>query len=405
MSPTVAAHRALDARAASAPEGPQAKVAQVHQMPTQTARAERMPPGRLKVLSVEDAYNAPPRDYLLDGLLARKELSVWWGAPKCGKSFLLLRLAYGLALGRDMWGREATRTPVLYIVAEGESGAMGRIRALADTHGPTPDFHFIAQSVNLFDPQADLSEIIAKIKYFGCGMSVVDTLARTMQGGDESRTADMSIFVKNMDRICEETGAHVAIVHHGGWTGEHMRGSIALLGGADLAVKVTKEQDGSRRAHVQDAKDDEDGYALAFNLEPFQLPPDAKGRPRFTRVAVDVEAAPVDTARASKAKAEIQLNASQSKLLKVLRNAACQVEAASPRPGGAKVQFVTIERLRKRLIDEGWFKDDELRPTVSGIKTPTLPIERKAQTRLHNDLLALEKKGLAVKFDKVVWPT
>src|SRR5690349_3127727 len=45
--------------------------------------------GRLVVLTVDDTDTAPPRDYLLKGLLSPAEISLWVGPPKCGKSFLL----------------------------------------------------------------------------------------------------------------------------------------------------------------------------------------------------------------------------------------------------------------------------------------------------------------------------
>jgi RecA-family ATPase len=83
----------------------------------------------LRVLTIADAPSAPPRVYLLHGLMAPGELSVWWGAPKCGKSFLLLRLAYGLALGTGMWSRAAKPCRVLYVPAEGEGGFAAVARA------------------------------------------------------------------------------------------------------------------------------------------------------------------------------------------------------------------------------------------------------------------------------------
>ena len=46
--------------------------------------------GNLLVLSVADAKTAAGRDYLLKGIMAPAELSLWVGPPKCGKSFLML---------------------------------------------------------------------------------------------------------------------------------------------------------------------------------------------------------------------------------------------------------------------------------------------------------------------------
>src|SRR5687768_3586898 len=90
-------------------------------VPAQPERGRMV--GRLRILGVADARTAPPRDYLLDGLLGVGEASVWWGTPKkAAKTFLLLRIAYGLALGRGMWGREARKCAVLYVAAEGQGG-------------------------------------------------------------------------------------------------------------------------------------------------------------------------------------------------------------------------------------------------------------------------------------------
>ena len=62
------------------------------------ARRQRgMPYGRLLVLGVGDITTAEPRSYLLKGLLSPGEISLWVGPPKCGKSFLLLHVAYLLS--------------------------------------------------------------------------------------------------------------------------------------------------------------------------------------------------------------------------------------------------------------------------------------------------------------------
>jgi hypothetical protein len=105
--------------------------------------------GHICLLSVADAVLAPPRVHLLAGLFAPGELSVWWGAPKSGKSFLLLRLAFGLSLELGMWGRDAKQPcRVLYVAAEGEGGFAGRLIALRDKLGDPGDrFHYIAQRI------------------------------------------------------------------------------------------------------------------------------------------------------------------------------------------------------------------------------------------------------------------
>ena len=131
--------------------------------------------GRLRVQTVSHALAAPARIYLLHGLMAPGELSVWWGKPKCGKTFLVLRLAYGLALGRGIWGRRARkRVRVLYLAAEGAGGMRNRIRALHDHFGPAYHFHFVAQSIDLFDLNADIEALKTAVLELGIELIVVE---------------------------------------------------------------------------------------------------------------------------------------------------------------------------------------------------------------------------------------
>ena len=168
------------------------------------------------MLTVADALAAPPRRYLLRGLIAPGELSVWWGAPKCGKSFLLLRLAYGLALGLGMWGRKGKPCRVLYVAAEGEGGFAARLLALRDALGDAGDaFRYIAQRATVGPPADDLDDVIAAARDMGADLIVLDTLARTFGDGDENAARDMGGFVASVDRLRGETGAHVAVIHHG----------------------------------------------------------------------------------------------------------------------------------------------------------------------------------------------
>lgn len=252
------------------------------------------PYGNLRVLTVQDARHAPPRDHLLPGLIAPGELSLWWGAPKCGKSFLLLRLAYGLALGAGFWGREPGRAiRVLYVAAEGEGGFATRLLALADALGNAGGaFQYIAQRATVGPPGTDLEDVIRAAQDMGAGLIVLDTLARTFGEGDENAARDMGSFVTNVDRLREETRAHVAVIHHGTKEGGSSRGSSALLGAADLIVKVMRGGDGeANQATVEAAKDDAGGAALAFQLRVVDLPLGPDGAARRTCIAEEAEAA------------------------------------------------------------------------------------------------------------------
>ncbi|WP_159350006.1 AAA family ATPase [Roseomonas harenae] len=255
---------------------------------TPSTPARGKPYGRLYLLGLDDAAHAPPRNYLLRGLIAPGELSLWWGAPKCGKSFLLLLIAYRLALGMPVWGKKARPCRVLYVAAEGEGGFAGRLLVLRDLLGDASDaFRYIAQRATIGPPSDDLEDVISAARDMRADLIVLDTLARTFGDGDENAARDMSGFVASVDRLRSESGSHVAVIHHGTKEGGSLRGSSALLGAADLSVKVTKGEPSI--AKVEAAKDDADGEILPFRLRSVELASNEDGEPRYTCIAEEAE--------------------------------------------------------------------------------------------------------------------
>lgn len=254
--------------------------------------------GKLRLLSLEDVRKSPPRNYILPGLIAPGEFSVWWGAPKCGKSFLLLRLAFGLAMGRGMWGREPARpVRVLYGAAEGESGLKARLDALERELGhPGANFAAVAQRMQLGAPGEHLADMIAASRIHRAELVIVDTLARTFGDGDEYHPKDMGAYVQAMDQLREEgrekgaPAVHVAVIHHGSKDEEAKtpRGSGALLGAADLVVRIKKGT--PHTATVEMAKDDAEGDELPFRLRALELPAAIDGTPSATCIAEEAEA-------------------------------------------------------------------------------------------------------------------
>ena len=208
------------------------------------ARSAPLEFGRLRVLSMRDIVDANPRDYLVKGLMAPAEMSVWWGPPKCGKSFLMLRIAYAIAQGRSIFGRRVKPRPVLYVAAEGEAGLAGRLRAIRDECGDAPGFHLIAQPVDLLHPGGDLESVrkAAKDERVGAGLIVLDTLARVMAGGDENGPEDMGRLIANIGALRSYTDAHVAVVHHGtkNPNGGTPRGHGSLIGAPTSSLKLPK---------------------------------------------------------------------------------------------------------------------------------------------------------------------
>ena len=210
-----------------------------------------------------------------------------------------------------------------------------------------------------------------------------------MGAGDENKTPDMNAFVGNCDRIREEASAHVAVVHHGGWDGSHARGSIALIGAADLVVKVDGEQGCPRTATVEYAKDDESGDALGFTLEAATLPADAKGRPRSTCLAVETEAPILDHPRRS-------LTATEQGWFddaKSMFSDRFEPQKRSPAPGHPEKVTLTRDQVRDGYRRRGRIGNGEV----------TQPLTSAERKQLHTMLNKLKDKGKIGLTNTLVW--
>jgi hypothetical protein len=247
----------------------------------------------------EQYRDLPKREMLVKGLMGAGELSVTYGAPKTGKSFLLTSMALAVACGDPDWfgHRIKRRGLVIYCTMEGSGGFPNRLAAWANkTEQRVPDmFAYVPVRLRfLGDPPGPLhrrrkviAEDISRLQRLvaelegrigqPCVLLVIDTVARAMTGRDENSTQDMGEFVD----ACAElqtlpSRPHVALVHHES-KGGTMRGSGALTGAGDTMIRVQRLEDGSRQWAVELSKDDADGEDHAFDLELVTLGQDDDG--------------------------------------------------------------------------------------------------------------------------------
>jgi AAA domain-containing protein len=340
--------------------------------------------GRLLVLGTNDLDTATARGYLLKGLISPAEISIWVGPPKCGKSFLMLYVAYMLSLGRSVFGRRVKATVVLYVAAEGEGGIANRIKALRIRYGDSPNFHFIAQPADLLHTTGHLKEMKNAVDGVGAQLVVLDTLSRLMAGGDENAPGDMGMFVRNVTELKHDTGAHVAIVHHGtkSSNGSSPRGHGSLTGADDALVEVQKLEDGSRLASVIHAKDDPDGMRWGFNLEPVELGKDEDDDPINTLIVNEKKEAGVNASKPTK------LSDNEKIAMR------CFVSAMKANQIMATVGDNHTERA---VIHEGDWRSTFYREGMPGEEQNT---RRMAYKRAVTGLIA---KGVVATMDDLVW--
>jgi hypothetical protein len=185
---------------------------------------------------------------------------------------------------------------VLYVAAEGGFGIERRLTAfrlhLGIDAADVP-FFILTTAPDLCDPEADTEDLLAEIKHLApsVGLIVLDTLSRVMAGGNENASDDMGALVRNCDRIREETGAHVMLVHHTGKdAAKGARGHSLLRAATDTEIEVKRDpQTKIITATMTKQRDGEVGQVYGFRLDPVEIGEDQDGDPITSCVIEPVE--------------------------------------------------------------------------------------------------------------------
>lgn len=190
--------------------------------------------------SFDDLLRMPDPRWLIEGLIP-EGLAVLYGAPSTYKSFLALDWALCVATGLSWYGHKVQAGHVIYVAAEGGGGLGKRATAWWEAHDcPEMDrIHFLTRSVDLLDDgqTGRLRDTLADLPEKAVAI-VVDTMARSMYGGDENSARDVGRLISAVDEL--EVGTRL-IVHHTGKDGGTERGSGALRGAADVMARVDRE--------------------------------------------------------------------------------------------------------------------------------------------------------------------
>jgi len=242
----------------------------------------------------------------IEGLLISGGASVLYGESNAGKTFAAVDLALSVASGNPWQGRQVDQGPVLYLALEGGNGIANRIAAYRQHHGIADDLPFAMTSngVDLTDdngavPIIDTAYQILEDTGDAVRLIVIDTLSRSLCGGDENSSADMGALVRNVDAIRQETGAHVMLVHHAGKDlARGARGHSLLRAAIDTEIQVSRSDSGAVVARVEKQRDLPSEGEFAFVLEPVTLGTDHRGNPVRSCVVAATVAPKRSTAKA-----------------------------------------------------------------------------------------------------------
>jgi hypothetical protein len=236
---------------------------------TQSSNGTRPSADRFTLIGFEELLAQPDLAWLIDGLVPLDGMSVIFGAPGSFKSFVALDWALCVATGLPWFGRTVKPGWIVYVAAEGRGGLKQRVLAWWEAHD-RPDMsraRFLPEAVNLLDrSQIERAKRTLASLPERPRLLTVDTMARSMVGGDENAARDVGLFIAAVDGLRSADAAHV--VHHAGKDGKDERGSSALRGAADLMVKTRREGNSPRLTLACDkAKDFEPWDDLTMQRE------------------------------------------------------------------------------------------------------------------------------------------
>lgn len=232
---------------------------------------------------VDDATADLGDNYIVKGIADHGRLIVIYGPAGDGKTFFTADLAGHIAAGIPWRGRRVRSGLVVYVAAEAGVSILRRFFAWREhrmgeaREGRIP-LAIITRGVNLLNTvevEALLAELRAIAAEIGLPLALVifDTLSRSIPGGDENRSEDMTRVIEAADAIRDELGAATAIVHHTGKDGARgARGHSALCAAADTVIAVV-----DRVATVEKARDGTAGESFHFGLDVVELGTDSDG--------------------------------------------------------------------------------------------------------------------------------
>ena len=205
-----------------------------------------------KQLNVIDAHelmerDLPPPRFCVDTLLPQG-LTILGGAPKVGKSWLVLDLSVHIAKGEAIWNLPTRQSGVLYLCLEdSEKRVQQRLLSITD-EVPQERLFLATQAGKLAD--ALCTQIREQVRLHpDIALVIVDTFQMVRGGADVTYANDYE-NVQRMKALSDDLGIALLLVHHLRKRGDSdelnkLSGTTGLSGAAD-AVLILDRSDRMR---------------------------------------------------------------------------------------------------------------------------------------------------------------
>ena len=205
-------------------------------------------PGYLPVISMSELYDSTfdAKPAVIESLLYPGTY-LFVGAPKLGKSFLMLQLAYHVSTGTPLWGYKVRRGTVLYLALEDDHPRLqSRLFRMFGTEAAENLFRATWAKQLGGGLTEQLEEFLAK--HPDTVLIIIDTLQRIRSaGGDKYSYANDYEIIGSLNALAAKLSVCLLLVHHtrkqqADDKFDMISGTNGLLGAADGAFILEKEK-------------------------------------------------------------------------------------------------------------------------------------------------------------------
>lgn len=230
-----------------------------------------------RFFTIDDLTHLPKPTWLIEGLLEANTLIMLAGPPASFKSFMCLDWLLCLAAGRPWNGNRVLPSKVLYLLGEGKSSLLKRVKAWMQYHQPTDEE--VTRLNENFKVSFEVPQLAIKLSVdrllsdldregYTPNIIAIDTFARSFVGLDENSQQDTGVWVESAERL-RNLGNTVIAVHHtkkNTEMGLQYRGSTVLMGAMDTAMNMhTGSGKDTVILTVTKQKDHDEGDPQRFN--------------------------------------------------------------------------------------------------------------------------------------------
>ena len=228
-------------------------------------------PRHLNTMTMKELYDSvyQSRPPVIDGLLYPGTY-LFVGAPKLGKSFLMLEFAYHVATGTDLWEYPVRKGTVLYLALEDENRRLQDRLYRMFGMDCTENLYFGVEASQLHEGLLDQLENFVR-EHPDTGLIIIDTLQKIREIGDDrySYANDYEVITR-LKEFTDRRDICLLLVHHtrkqqADDKFEMISGTNGLMGAADGAFLLHKDKRTSCAAVLEVSGRDQPDQTLYLN--------------------------------------------------------------------------------------------------------------------------------------------